>query len=113
MTTEFDISQSRRIINMGTNRSTTMINPLASQSKIIQFSDAVDAVGAKGLRYSQTSKLTHEPSNPSFQRETSLPNLREVHTPKADSTPQHIAGLTEWLRSEYHRKFGCFINGAR
>lgn len=31
----------------------------------------------------------------------------------SEQTPQHITGITDFLRSEYHRRFGCFINGAR
>ena len=32
---------------------------------------------------------------------------------QSEHAPQHIEGLTNFLRNEYHRKFGCFINGAR
>ena len=39
--------------------------------------------------------------------------LHDSNANVSEAIPQHIDGITEFLRSEYHRKFGCFINGAR
>ena len=133
-----DGSHGRRIINL--NRANTTAHPIAGNSRLTQVFDAEIAKhatfisstqpgrqgGQRGLSASKdgnfldttekkgfySNQLNHTSANtlPNIQ---SREQLHESNAYVSEHTPQHIEGITEFLRAEYHRKFGCFINGAR
>ena len=74
---------------------------------------ALDQAGANNDKRGGTFYNNNNTMNQ--QSNTSLVNIQERQEPSMNASfkPSHIEGITDFLRGEYHRKFGCFINGAR